>query len=409
MIAFSTSSGNTAKDGKGNNSIYTYHLINNIKKYGLSISDVFSKTRDSVMKLTDFSQIPWEYSSLLESDGGFTFDNISIPNQLKRITRNKFDVSYSATYIDGVFYIVGDSNEIYLFGEGGTISKSIKIHPDEGFRSVEKIASNSHALAFVSDSGCFGYINLTSNKFISYKFEEALFAVSINDDDVAILGGTSDKLKFIDINRGLNFEMDLGEEVLSLMFKDSESLKYAASKLTIMTSCFSKKDKNIFAFGGSASVFGIIDVEQKKCLFANKDNSCFTYTYCVDFSHDGKYIVSSHESGKVNLWCAETYKMLYTFKINECINKKEFFEFEHEKICNHMHHVRFLPNSKAFAVSTSESQVIFFDFCKKVIIDKVDLNIEPLHVYSFEFTSSGKEMVISIGSKHYLLTTKTDQ
>uniref|UniRef100_UPI0013D4B2EB caspase family protein n=1 Tax=Escherichia coli TaxID=562 RepID=UPI0013D4B2EB len=75
LIGYSTSSGSTAKDGKNGNSIYTKSLTENIKNYNLSINDIFSKTRETVIKQTNYSQIPWEYSSLLESKN-FIFDNI---------------------------------------------------------------------------------------------------------------------------------------------------------------------------------------------------------------------------------------------------------------------------------------------------------------------------------------------
>ncbi|EHK1078499.1 hypothetical protein HJ088_23720 [Vibrio parahaemolyticus] len=404
LVAFSTSSGNTAKDGKGNNSLYTYYLVENIKKYGLSISAIFSKTRESVMNITGFSQIPWEYSSLLDNYE-FTFDNILVPNKLKRIIRSKFKLTYSATYFKDVFYSVGDSNNFDMFDVNSSIVKKMESQLVQDDGSIEKIASNSDVLAFISDSGQFGAINLSKQRLTSCEFNESLFSLSINNDGIAIVGGSFDKLKVIDINSEEGFEIDLSEEILSKMYDDAEQIKHAASELNIMTICFSKKDGNIFAFGGSGSVFGIMDLSDRKCSFFNNDTDDFTYTYCVDYSDDGKYILSSHESGKVNLWCAKTYKKLYTFKINENIEKNEFFEFKEETHCNHMHHVRFLPNSQAFAVSTSESQVIFFDVCMRTMIDKIDLNIEPLNVYSFEFTSGGNEMVISIGNKHYLLTS----
>ncbi|MUK91905.1 hypothetical protein GNP80_05575 [Aliivibrio fischeri] len=404
LIAFSTSSGNKAKDGKGDNSLYTYNLVKNIESYGLSINDIFSKTRDAVVNATQFSQIPWEYSSLTGTNQ-FTFDNVKVPNKLKRIIKSRFNVTYSTTNFNGVFYSVGESNNFDMFDVNSSIAQKLESKLIEDGGSIEKIASNNSVIAFVSDSGQFGAINLETGRLTSSELGNSLYAVCINDNGIAVLGGAFDKLTLIDINLSESYEVDIKNDVLRHMYNDDDQLDYASSSLTVMTTCFSKINHNIFAFGGSESVLTVMDLVQKKIIFLNEQKEQFSYTYCIDFSSDGKYMVSSHESGMVNLWCAKTYNVIHCFHMNENISKNEFFEFKEESHCNHMHHVRFTPNSEAFAVSTSESQVLFFDVCKKTLIDKIDLNIEPFDIYSFEFDSSGDEMVISVGNKKYLLTS----
>ncbi len=59
IIAYSTSPGLKASDGKGRNSVYTGLLLKNLKTPGYTINDVFLRTGLGVMKETNDSQVPW--------------------------------------------------------------------------------------------------------------------------------------------------------------------------------------------------------------------------------------------------------------------------------------------------------------------------------------------------------------
>ncbi len=75
VIAFSTSPGSLASDGNGNrNSIYTRHLLENIDRPGQTIEKMLKQVRIGVSQETNFSQIPWESSSLM---GEFCFKPIA--------------------------------------------------------------------------------------------------------------------------------------------------------------------------------------------------------------------------------------------------------------------------------------------------------------------------------------------
>lgn len=47
----------------------------------------------------------------------------------------------------------------------------------------------------------------------------------------------------------------------------------------------------------------------------NNNRELFTYTYCIRFSNDGNYVVTTHEGGKAILWDAKTFKLIHTFKM----------------------------------------------------------------------------------------------
>lgn len=72
LIAYSTSPGETAKDGgMGNNSIYTGALLQHMKTKGLQIEDFFKLVRTTVYSLTGGKQTSWEHTSLI---GKFCFN-----------------------------------------------------------------------------------------------------------------------------------------------------------------------------------------------------------------------------------------------------------------------------------------------------------------------------------------------
>ncbi len=68
LIAFATDAGHTAQDGDGTNGIYTEALLAHLRTPGLTIEQVFKRTRADVMKRTSGAQIPAEYSRLVGED-----------------------------------------------------------------------------------------------------------------------------------------------------------------------------------------------------------------------------------------------------------------------------------------------------------------------------------------------------
>lgn len=70
FIAYATSPGSVAADGKGRNGMYTKYLLEALNKPGISIEQTFKWVRNAVKNATDGKQIPWESSSLM---GEFVF------------------------------------------------------------------------------------------------------------------------------------------------------------------------------------------------------------------------------------------------------------------------------------------------------------------------------------------------
>lgn len=76
IIAFSTSTDNTAADGQGSNGLYTSVLKESLLIPNLKIEEMFKSTRVKVMELSNDKQITWEHSSLI---GDFYFSVKEMP------------------------------------------------------------------------------------------------------------------------------------------------------------------------------------------------------------------------------------------------------------------------------------------------------------------------------------------
>lgn len=70
LIAYATAPGKVASDGQGSNGLYTGELLKAMAQPGLRIEDVFKQVRRAVTQATNFTQVPWEASSLT---GDFVF------------------------------------------------------------------------------------------------------------------------------------------------------------------------------------------------------------------------------------------------------------------------------------------------------------------------------------------------
>lgn len=68
LIAFATDAGHTAQDGDGTNGLYTGELLKHLQTPGLTIEQVFKRTRAGVMAQSAGAQIPAEYSRLVGED-----------------------------------------------------------------------------------------------------------------------------------------------------------------------------------------------------------------------------------------------------------------------------------------------------------------------------------------------------
>lgn len=74
LIAFATSPGQVASDGKGRNGAYTAALLQHIETPDCSIENMFKRVRNTLSAATRTKQISWEHTSL----SGEFFFNLSL-------------------------------------------------------------------------------------------------------------------------------------------------------------------------------------------------------------------------------------------------------------------------------------------------------------------------------------------
>ena len=74
IVAYATSPESVAADGRGQNGVYTKHLLKEMMTPGLTIEQVFKAVRNGVMDETNNKQVPWESTSLR---GDFYFSGLS--------------------------------------------------------------------------------------------------------------------------------------------------------------------------------------------------------------------------------------------------------------------------------------------------------------------------------------------
>jgi len=64
LIAYATAPDSVAADGSGRNGVYTQHLLQQMRRPGVTIENVLKQVRIGVLKETERKQTPWESSSL---------------------------------------------------------------------------------------------------------------------------------------------------------------------------------------------------------------------------------------------------------------------------------------------------------------------------------------------------------
>lgn len=79
FIAYATAPGNVAEDGEGQgNGLYTSFLLQELKRPGAKIEEVFKRVRYQVRQKSDGRQIPWESTSL-EEEFSFSEGRVAAP------------------------------------------------------------------------------------------------------------------------------------------------------------------------------------------------------------------------------------------------------------------------------------------------------------------------------------------
>jgi len=378
LIAFSTSPGKPAFDGITENSYYTQTLIKNIKKYNISINKLFCNVRETVIQATSFQQVPWEHSSLTTD---FHFDNIQVPTYLNRLYDIVLSPCYSIKY---------SCDKIYLGGKGllyeGCEDHKINTHSLTNIFEIEELDANGRLITIVGDERLVVLDVVTHSEIININYESSLFTVSVNSNDNIFVAGMMSYALFI--QGGISSKLDL-KSIISQIYSDPDHVKSVMRHITIMCSEFSPLNPDILAFGGSDGLFCIKNARSDNVILLNKDKKLFEYTYSISFSGNGKYIATSHESGKVSIWNSDTHKLEKTII------------YEDDDILS----VKFSRDSKYIVFGTPDGFLVYYDYLYEELINKLRLSIESERVNAFDYDLLDS-LLVSVGNRIYQLDSK---
>ncbi len=96
IVAYSTSPGATAEDGKGDNSPFTAALVEAGKQPGAPIESVLQNVRLAVHKATDGRQTPWEVTALTEPFQFFPGKGVEAPKPAEEKTEAQWEQELQA-------------------------------------------------------------------------------------------------------------------------------------------------------------------------------------------------------------------------------------------------------------------------------------------------------------------------
>jgi formylglycine-generating enzyme required for sulfatase activity len=116
IIVYATAAGSTAQDGTGRNGLFTGHLLDNLKKPGLSIRDVFDRTGADVQRASGRAQVPAVYSQFFGVAYLGNMPAVSPPHQpvpapvRPAVTPPERPAPSSMVYVEGGTFQMGSTN-----------------------------------------------------------------------------------------------------------------------------------------------------------------------------------------------------------------------------------------------------------------------------------------------------------
>jgi uncharacterized caspase-like protein len=149
LIAFSTSPGDVAADGKGRNGIFTKHLLAAMDQPGATLDETFQQVRRNVARETGRAQIPWSNSSVIgdfyfTEPGAATSSGQKTPLSQRRTEPTRVEQASSSSFEDkgrgqfldtrtGLFWYCPTGRDVYSHKSAGAFAKKFG-SPGAGWR-----------------------------------------------------------------------------------------------------------------------------------------------------------------------------------------------------------------------------------------------------------------------------------
>jgi hypothetical protein len=164
IIAFATSPGETASDGKDKNGAFTHALLQHIDQQDLKIEELFKRTRNTLYAITSSRQLSWEHTSLM---GDFYFSTSQLTGSYTSnydktaIADSNFDLSSDSPIID----IIRKLKSYNWYTQNPTFSLiKPRILTEANINEIFVLGRNIYQSACGSSGGAVDYLrNLKTN------------------------------------------------------------------------------------------------------------------------------------------------------------------------------------------------------------------------------------------------------
>ena len=178
LIAYSTSPGDSARDGGLNNhSIYTGSFLECIGTEPISAESLFKNVRKKVYALTDGSQTTWEHTSLIEDFVFNSLTNTSISQYEEYAIK---DVQFIAT--DDIGNIIAELKSHNWYKQNPAINKFLLLNPADIDKNYQFLFGRNLLQSYVGSS-------IYASNFFNSDFKNKISRYTASNGENHVLNG----------------------------------------------------------------------------------------------------------------------------------------------------------------------------------------------------------------------------
>lgn len=152
LIAYATSPGEKASDGKGRNGLYTKALLDHIEEENISVEEFFKRVRNSVFAFSKGKQTSWEHTSLtgnFEFNSGQLIHDVDTPYSTEAIVDKKFNLNQSGNVIK----LIKDLKSYNWYTQNPAIDRLQSIDPSKHNKNTLFVLGRNILQAAEGNSG----------------------------------------------------------------------------------------------------------------------------------------------------------------------------------------------------------------------------------------------------------------